>query len=82
MGYSLESLLEIGSNGEIGIRSIDAKITQTTNPIVNMTKIIGLWFMFCQHNAPCLQPPIFAQNYASRIRQALLAILWLTTLIV
>ena len=25
---------EIGSNGEIGIRSVDAKITQTTNPIV------------------------------------------------
>ena len=31
--------------GEIGIRSIDAKITQTTNPIVNMTKTIGLWLM-------------------------------------
>ena len=28
------------ANGEIGIRSIDAKITQTTNPIVNMTKTI------------------------------------------
>ena len=26
-------LREIGSNGEIGIRSIDAIITQTTNPI-------------------------------------------------
>ena len=32
-------------HGEIGIRSIDAKITQTTNPIVNMTKTIGLWLM-------------------------------------
>ena len=31
---------------EIGIRSIDAKITQTTNPIVNMTKTIGLWLMY------------------------------------
>ena len=29
----------------IGIRSIDAKITQTTNPIVNMTKTKGLWLM-------------------------------------
>ena len=28
---------------EIGIRSTDAKITQTTNPIVNMTKTIGLF---------------------------------------
>ena len=33
------------SNGEIGIRSIDAKITQTINPIVNMTKTIELWLM-------------------------------------
>ena len=31
-------LREIGSNGEIGIRSIDANI----NPIVSMTKTIGL----------------------------------------
>ena len=38
-------LVEIGSNEEIGIRSVDAKITQTTNPIVNMTKTIGLWLM-------------------------------------
>ena len=38
-------LREIGSNGEIGIRSIDAKVTQTTNPIVNMTKTIGSWLM-------------------------------------
>ena len=29
-------LREIRNNGEIGIRSIDAKITQTTNPIVNI----------------------------------------------
>ena len=35
---------EIGSNGEIGIRSIDAKITQTTNSIVNMTKTRGSLF--------------------------------------
>ena len=27
------------------IRSIYAKITQTTNPIVDMTKTIGLWLM-------------------------------------
>ena len=25
--------------------SIDAKITQTTNPIVDVTKTIGLWLM-------------------------------------
>ena len=40
--YSAFQVGEIGSNGEIGI---DAKITQTTNPIVNMTKTIGLWLM-------------------------------------
>ena len=33
----------MGGGGEIGIRSIDA---QTTNPIVNMTKTIGLWLMY------------------------------------
>ena len=32
--FQVGCLREIGSNGEIGIRSIDAKITQTTNPIV------------------------------------------------
>ena len=42
--YISGCLREIGSNGEIGIMSIDAKITQTTNPIVNniMTKTIGI----------------------------------------
>ena len=43
--FQVGCLREAGSNGEIGIRSIDAKITQTTNPIVNMTKTIGLWLM-------------------------------------
>ena len=43
--FQVGGLREIGSNGEIGIRSIDAKITQTTNPIVNMTKTIGLWLI-------------------------------------
>ena len=33
------------ANMEIGIKSIDAKITQTTNPIVNVTKTIGLWLL-------------------------------------
>ena len=42
--FQVGCLSEIGSNGEIGIRSIDTKITQTTNPIVNMTKTIGLLF--------------------------------------
>ena len=40
--FQVGCLREIRSSGEIGIRSIDAKITQTTNPIVNMTKTIGL----------------------------------------
>ena len=31
--FQVGCLREIGSNGEIGIRSIDTKITQTTNPI-------------------------------------------------
>ena len=43
--FEVDCLREIRSNGEIGIRSIDAKITQTTNPIVNMTKTIGLWLI-------------------------------------
>ena len=41
--FQVGCLREVGGNGEIGMRSIDAKITQTTNPIVNMTKTIGLW---------------------------------------
>ena len=32
--FQVGCLREIGSNGEIGIRSIDAKLTHTTNPIV------------------------------------------------
>ena len=40
--FQVGCLREIRNNGEIGIRSVDAKITQTTNPIVNMTKTIGL----------------------------------------
>ena len=43
--YSTFQVGCLGSNGEIGIRSTDAKLTQTTNPIVNMTKTIGLWLM-------------------------------------
>ena len=39
----------------IGIRSIDAKTTQTTNPIVNMTKTIGLWFMLSKRFPPFSQ---------------------------
>ena len=43
--FQVGYLREIVTNGAIGIRSIDTKITQTTNPIVNMTKTIGLWLM-------------------------------------
>ena len=43
--FQVGCLREIGSNGEIGIRSIDAKITQTTNPIVYVTKTVGLGLM-------------------------------------
>ena len=43
--FQVGCLREKGSNGEIGIRSTDDIITQPTNPIVNMTKTIGLWLM-------------------------------------
>ena len=43
--FQVGCLRKIGSSGEIGVRSIDVKITQTTNPIVNPTKTIGLWLM-------------------------------------
>ena len=40
----------------MGIRSIDAKIAQTTNPIVNMTKTKGLKYLpitlFLSNNHP------------------------------
>ena len=45
----LPAMSEKGSTVHFRLReignSIDAKITQTTNPIVNMTKTIGLWLM-------------------------------------
>ena len=44
--FRLVVLREIGSNGEIGIRSIDAKITQTANPIVNQdNRIVVLIYL-------------------------------------
>ena len=52
----------MGSNGEIGIRSIDAKITQTTNPIVNMTKTIRLWLMLSIPTADCTTVVILLGN--------------------
>ena len=54
--FQVGCLREIRSNGEIGIRSIDAKITQTTNPIVNMTKTIGLWLMLFKVSTYCPSP--------------------------
>ena len=48
--FQVGCLRETGSNGEIRIRSIDAKLTQTTNPIVDMTKTIMIMvnlFTYC-----------------------------------
>ena len=46
--FQVGCLREIRSNGEIGIRSIDAKIIQTTNPIVTYLPIP----LFLSNNHP------------------------------